>query len=173
MSPPCLESQGCQVLIPLFYNVYPLLVFCLVLLHPFLLLAHSPDLLFPKPPFSERYVTTAIRHIAGGPDARPICRKGEGEGRRRPCVGVSVSVSVCASMFPVPLYDSFAQCASGAVSMQLLCGSILCAVYTFSFILSLSLYLLDLKRSINQSINLSLSCCIGLGRATIGYIGSV
>ena len=31
-------------------------VFCLVLLllYPFLLLAHSPDFFFPKPPFSER-----------------------------------------------------------------------------------------------------------------------
>ena len=34
--------------------------------------------------------------------------------------GVRVSVSVCASMFPVHLYDSFAQCASGAVNMQIL-----------------------------------------------------
>ena len=48
--------------------------------------------------------------------------------------GGGVRVSVCASMFPVHLNDSFAQCASGAVSMHILCGSFLCAVYTFSFI---------------------------------------
>ena len=34
-----------------------------------------------------------------------------------------VSVSVCARTFPVHLYDSFAQCASGAVNMQMLCES--------------------------------------------------
>ena len=44
-----------------------------------------------------------------------------------------MSVSVCASVFPVHLYDSFAQCASGAVNMHILCGSFLCAVYKFSF----------------------------------------
>ena len=40
------------------FSVYPLLFFCLVLSlflsYPFLLLAHSPDLFSPKPPFSER-----------------------------------------------------------------------------------------------------------------------
>ena len=53
MSPPCLKSQGCQ-LIPL----YPVFFFChvlsLFLSYPFLCLAHSPDLFFPKSPFSER-----------------------------------------------------------------------------------------------------------------------
>ena len=47
-----------------------------------------------------------------------VCVCGGGEGG-----GVRVSVSVCAGMFPVPLYDSFAQRASGAVSMHMLYGS--------------------------------------------------
>ena len=51
MFPPCLESQ----FDPTF--VYLLSFFCLVLLlflsYPFLLLVHSPDLFFPKPPFTE------------------------------------------------------------------------------------------------------------------------
>ena len=54
MCPPCLESQGVS-LIPLFY------ISCFVLpspvalsVYPFLLLAHSPDFFFSKPPFSER-----------------------------------------------------------------------------------------------------------------------
>ena len=54
MSPPCLESQGCQF-DPTFLYLFS---FCLVLLLflscPFLLLAHSPDLFFPKHSFSER-----------------------------------------------------------------------------------------------------------------------
>ena len=52
MSPPCLESQGCQI-DPTF-SISPLLFFFLVLsfflCYPFLVLAHSPDLFFPKPP---------------------------------------------------------------------------------------------------------------------------
>ena len=52
MSPPCLESQGCQF-DPTF--IYLLLFFCLALSlflsYPFLLLTHSPGLFFPKPHF--------------------------------------------------------------------------------------------------------------------------
>ena len=55
MYPPCLESQGYQF-DPTF--MYLLLFFCLVLLlflsDRFLLLTHSPDFFFRKPPFSER-----------------------------------------------------------------------------------------------------------------------
>ena len=57
-----------------------------------------------------------------------------GGGGRREGGGVRVSVSVCASMFTVLLYDSFAQCASDAVIMQIVCGHFLCAVYKCSFI---------------------------------------
>ena len=57
MSPPCLEYQGCQF-DPTFLYLLSQLFFCLVLLlflfDPFLLLARSPDLFFPNPPFSER-----------------------------------------------------------------------------------------------------------------------
>ena len=55
VSPPCLESQDCQF-DPTFL-ISSLLLFCLVLWIflscPFLLLAHSLDIFFPKSPFSE------------------------------------------------------------------------------------------------------------------------
>ena len=56
VTPPCLESQGCQF-DPSFL-ISPILFFCIVLLlflsFPFLLLTHFPDFCFPKPSFSER-----------------------------------------------------------------------------------------------------------------------
>ena len=57
VSPPVWNLRALSF-IPLFY-VSPLLFFCLVLslflCYPFLLLAHSPDLFFPKSPFSESH----------------------------------------------------------------------------------------------------------------------
>ena len=53
------ESRLLKFFISKFFISYisPLLFFCLVLLlflsYPFLLLAHSPDFFFPKPPFSK------------------------------------------------------------------------------------------------------------------------
>ena len=54
MSPPCLESQGCQFDSTVLYRS-PLLFFCLVLSlflsYPFLVWAHSSNLFSPKPLF--------------------------------------------------------------------------------------------------------------------------
>ena len=56
MSPTCLESQGCQFDPTFLYllscsSALYCRSFCLI---PFLLLAHSPDIVFYKSPFSER-----------------------------------------------------------------------------------------------------------------------
>ena len=56
MSPPCMESQGCQFDPTFLYLLSCSLpiVLSLFLSYPLQLLSHSPDLFFPKPPFSER-----------------------------------------------------------------------------------------------------------------------
>ena len=60
--PPCLKSQGCQFDTTFYISSFVLLPIILLLFvsSPFLLWARSPDLFFPKPPFSERYNYKAL-----------------------------------------------------------------------------------------------------------------